>query len=42
MPLAALVDRKIAAGKSDGYRHAQLPRLQEAWRIGLAALDDES
>ncbi|MFP3643923.1 gluconate 2-dehydrogenase subunit 3 family protein [Paraburkholderia sp. SIMBA_054] len=40
--LAALVDRKIATGKSDGYRNARLPALQDAWRIGLAALDDES
>jgi hypothetical protein len=42
VPLAALVDRKIATGRSDGYRRAGLPALQEAWRIGLAALDDES
>ena len=42
VPLAALVDRKIAKGKSDGYRNASLPALQDAWRIGLAALDDES
>jgi hypothetical protein len=42
VPLAALVDRKIAAGQGDGYRNARLPPLQRAWRIGLAALDDES
>ncbi|MFC0399389.1 gluconate 2-dehydrogenase subunit 3 family protein [Paraburkholderia rhizosphaerae] len=42
VPLAALVDRKIARGKSDGYRNARLPALQQAWRIGLAAIDDES
>ena len=42
VPLAALVDRKIALGKSDGYRDARLPPLQQAWRIGLAALDEES
>jgi hypothetical protein len=42
VPLAALVDRRIAANKTDGYRHAKLPGLQQAWRIGLAALDDES
>lgn len=40
--LAALVDRKIARGKSDGYRNDQLPPLQDAWRIALAALDEES
>ncbi|QYD67257.1 gluconate 2-dehydrogenase subunit 3 family protein [Paraburkholderia edwinii] len=40
--LAALVDRKIAANRTDGYRNASLPGLQQAWRIGLAALDDES
>jgi hypothetical protein len=42
VPLAALVDRKIAANRTDGYRNASLPGLQQAWRIGLAALDDES
>lgn len=42
VPLAALVDRKIATGQSDGYRRAGLPVLQQAWQTGLAALDDES
>jgi hypothetical protein len=42
VPLAALVDRKIAGNKTDGYRNASLPGLQQAWRIGLSALDDES
>ena len=41
VPLAALVDRKIARGRSDGYRNAKLPPLQDAWRIALAALDEE-
>ncbi|MCC8405876.1 gluconate 2-dehydrogenase subunit 3 family protein [Paraburkholderia sp. MMS20-SJTN17] len=41
VPLAALVDRKIARGRGDGYRNAKLPPMQQAWRIALAALDEE-
>jgi len=26
----------------EGYRNAQLPKLREAWRIGLAAIDAEA
>ncbi|MGH8191748.1 MAG: gluconate 2-dehydrogenase subunit 3 family protein [Rhodanobacteraceae bacterium] len=39
VPVAALVDRKLADDERDGYRHASLPPLREAWRRGLAALD---
>jgi Gluconate 2-dehydrogenase subunit 3 len=42
VPLAAIVDEKLAANRGDGYRDARLPPLREAWRIGLAALDAES
>jgi hypothetical protein len=41
-PVAALVDEKLAQDARDGFRHAQLPPLREAWRRGLAALDDEA
>jgi hypothetical protein len=40
VPLAAYVDQKITDGLQDGYRYAQLPPQGEAWRRGLAALDD--
>jgi hypothetical protein len=42
VPLAAMVDRKVAQDRRDGYRQAGLPPLQEAWRRGLAALDAEA
>jgi hypothetical protein len=39
VPIAAMVDRKLANDKRDGYRQASLPPLREAWRRGLAALE---
>lgn len=39
VPIAALVQQKLADNKGDGYRQACLPPLREAWRRGLAALD---
>lgn len=42
VPIAALVQQKLADDKRDGYRQASLPPLREAWRRGLAALDAEA
>ena len=42
VPVAAMVDQKLAADARDGYRDARLPPLREAWRRGLAALDAEA
>jgi Gluconate 2-dehydrogenase subunit 3 len=42
VPVAALVDDKMHGGAPDGYRDAHLPKMQEAWRRGLAALDMEA
>ncbi|MHB0819714.1 gluconate 2-dehydrogenase subunit 3 family protein [Stutzerimonas stutzeri] len=42
IPVAALVQIKVAEGAGDGYRDARLPPLQQAWKIGLEALDQES
>ncbi|EDZ65542.1 hypothetical protein NOC27_2222 [Nitrosococcus oceani AFC27] len=39
VPIAALVDRKMANDERDGYRQANMPKMQEAWQRGLAALD---
>jgi gluconate 2-dehydrogenase subunit 3-like protein len=41
-PIAAMIDQKLFVGKSDGYRDVRLPRLSEAWRRGLAAIDAEA
>lgn len=42
IPVAALVDDKLHRNAGDGYREAKLPPLREAWRTGLAALDEEA
>src|SRR6185312_8168340 len=42
VPLPAYVDEKLHTGQRDGYRYAQLPAQEEAWRRGLAALEAES
>lgn len=42
IPVAALVDRKLASGTEDGYRAPEMPRDGEAWRRGLRALDAEA
>ena len=42
IPVASLVDDKLARGKSDGYRLAGMPREGDAWRLGLNALDAEA
>jgi hypothetical protein len=42
VPVAALVDEKLHADRSDGYRNAGVPREREAWRQGLRALDAEA
>lgn len=42
VPVAAMVDAKLQENDRDGYRHAELPPMGEAWRRGLAALEAEA
>lgn len=42
VPIAAMIDEKMFEDKGDGFRDARLPKMQEAWRRGLAALDAEA
>ncbi len=42
VPVAALVDHKLATGRSDGFRGAGMPRDGEAWRRSLLALEAEA
>ncbi len=42
VPLAAMVDGKLARGERDGYRDARMPRADIAWQRGLKALDAEA
>jgi hypothetical protein len=40
VPLAALIDTKLYTNLQDGFRYAEMPEQGEAWRRGLAALDE--
>ena len=40
VPVAELVDDKLAAGRLDGYQYADMPDDRETWHIVLAGLDE--
>lgn len=40
VPVAEMVDAKLAAGRLDGFQHAGLPDDRETWRRVLAGLDE--
>ncbi|HET7879641.1 MAG TPA: gluconate 2-dehydrogenase subunit 3 family protein, partial [Acetobacteraceae bacterium] len=42
IPVPSMIDDKLTRNLTDGYRNSRLPRLQEAWRRGLHALDQEA
>lgn len=42
IPAEVLVDRRMERNDADGYRNASMPAMQDAWRQGLRALNDES
>ncbi len=42
VPLAAMLDLKLAKNARDGFRDSRLPPPREAWRRALLALDAES
>ena len=42
VPIAAMVDAKLFEDHGDGYRDHRLPAAREAWRRGLAAIDQEA
>jgi hypothetical protein len=42
VPVAALIDHQLDRDQGDGYRHAGMPPLREAWRQGLRALNVEA
>ena len=42
IPIAPWIDQQLARNEGDGYRHADMPPLREAWRRGLAAINAES
>jgi Gluconate 2-dehydrogenase subunit 3 len=42
VPIPAMIDHKMLTDQKDGFRNAKLPPMQEAWRRGLRALDEEA
>ncbi|HWE56197.1 MAG TPA: gluconate 2-dehydrogenase subunit 3 family protein [Acidimicrobiales bacterium] len=42
VPVLLLVDRRLSAGETDGWRYADMPEDSDAWRRTIAALDDDA
>ncbi|MGH3274562.1 MAG: gluconate 2-dehydrogenase subunit 3 family protein [Streptosporangiaceae bacterium] len=40
VPVAEMVDAKLAAGRLDGYQYAGMPDDRDTWRLVLAGLDE--
>lgn len=40
VPVAELVDQKLADGRLDGYQYADMPDDRETWQLVLTALDE--
>ncbi|MGH9062606.1 MAG: gluconate 2-dehydrogenase subunit 3 family protein, partial [Acidimicrobiales bacterium] len=40
VPVAELVDEKLAAGRLDGYQYADMPDDRETWHLVLSGLDE--
>lgn len=42
MPIVPWIDRKLADNQGNGFQYVDLPPQRDAWRLGLAAIADES
>lgn len=42
IPVASLIDERLRLDQQDGFRAPTMPRHQEAWHLGLLALDAEA
>ena len=42
IPVLEMVDARLAAGETDGWRYADMPEDGQAWRDTLAHLDDDA
>jgi hypothetical protein len=40
IPVAEMVDEKLAAGRLDGYRYADMPSDPDTWRVVLRGVDE--
>jgi gluconate 2-dehydrogenase subunit 3-like protein len=42
VPIVPFIDEKLFKNQGDGYRYEGMPPMREAWRRGIAAIDDEA
>jgi hypothetical protein len=42
VPIVPFIDEKLFKNRGDGYRYQELPPQRDAWRQGIAAIDDEA
>jgi hypothetical protein len=42
IPVAGMIDAMLAEDYCEGFRHARMPKLREAWARALAAIDAEA
>jgi hypothetical protein len=42
IPIVPWIDEKLHHNWRDGFRYDDMPPLREAWRLGLAGIDEES
>ena len=42
IPITPWIDAMLHENVGEGFRHPDMPPLREAWRLGLAALEDEA
>ena len=42
IPITPWIDDRLYRGQGDGYRFENMPPMDQAWRLGLAALDAEA
>lgn len=42
VPLLEMIDARLSAGETDGWRYADMPEDGQAWRESLAALDADA
>ena len=42
IPIVPWIDEKLHHDLRDGYRYEELPPLREAWRLGLAGIDESA
>jgi hypothetical protein len=40
VPIVPWIDEKLFHDRRDGYRYEEVPPLREAWRLGLAGIDE--